>query len=142
MCASGFVSAQNSAYNKAYADSMGADEWGMKKYYLVILKTGPAQIADKVKRDSLFAGHMSNINRMVLEGKMVVAGPLEKNDKTYRGIFIIHDMSKEELLGEMNQDPTIKNGIFELEILNWYGSAALPAYLPFHKKLEKGSPGK
>ena len=37
----------NSKYDKHLADSMGADDYGMKMYVLVILKTGPVKIEEK-----------------------------------------------------------------------------------------------
>ncbi|MBS1661024.1 MAG: hypothetical protein JST68_08240 [Bacteroidetes bacterium] len=68
-----------SPYDKTLADSLGADEYGMKMYTLVMLKTGPTQLSDKAKRDSLFRGHLQNITRLAKQGKLVVAGPLEDN---------------------------------------------------------------
>ena len=52
--------------NKKLADSLGADERGMKTYMLVILKTGPkdAEITDKIQRSELFKGHFSNMEAM------------------------------------------------------------------------------
>lgn len=52
--------------NKKLADSLGADERGMKTYMLVILKTGPkdAEITDKTQRSELFKGHFSNMEAM------------------------------------------------------------------------------
>ncbi|RYY60611.1 MAG: hypothetical protein EOO05_09310 [Chitinophagaceae bacterium] len=37
-------------------------------------------------------------------------------------------------------DPAIAANLFDVEIYPWYGSAALPMYLPFHKKIEKKKP--
>ena len=68
----------NPKYDKALADSLGGDDYGMKMYVLVMLKTGPTKINEKAKVDSLFAGHMQNINRLVDIGKLIVAGPLQK----------------------------------------------------------------
>ena len=34
-------------------------------------------------------------------------------------------------------DPTIHDKIFEVEMYNWYGSAALSVYLKAHSKIEK-----
>ncbi len=48
----------NSAYDQQLADSLGGDDYGMKAYVLVILKTGSATIKDKAVTDSLFRGHM------------------------------------------------------------------------------------
>lgn len=130
--------AQNSGtYNKALADSLGADEYGMKMYTLVILKTGPNKIEDKVVLDSLFRGHMNNIGQLAAQGKLVVAGPLKKNDKSYRGIFILNVKTEEEANALLETDPAIKAKVFDTEIFQWYGSAALPAYLPVHEQIEK-----
>ncbi|MBC7914580.1 MAG: hypothetical protein H7Y07_10730, partial [Pyrinomonadaceae bacterium] len=80
----------NPKYNKALADSLGGDDYGMKPYVLVILKTGENKTENKVTIDSLFNGHMANINRLAAEGKLIIAGPLKKNEKSYRGIFIFN----------------------------------------------------
>jgi hypothetical protein len=66
-----------------------------------------------------------------------LAGSLGANDKNYRGIFILDVRTREEALELIAADPTIKEHILELEIYEWYGSAALPAYLKVHEKIEK-----
>lgn len=124
-------------YDKALADSLGADEYGMKSYMFVILKTGKKTVEDKKLRDSLFKGHMDNIGRLVREGKLIVAGPIGENEMNYRGIFIFNVATREELDKLLKTDPTIQNGIFDVEVFNWYGSAALPTYLPNHDKIQK-----
>lgn len=124
-------------YNQALADSLGADEYGMKKYALVILKTGSNKTDDKVKTDSLFKGHMQNISRLVELKKLIVAGPLTKNEKNYRGIFILNVSTLAEARELVNSDPAVKSKLFDVELYEWYGSAALPLYLPFHEKIEK-----
>lgn len=124
-------------YNKALADSLGADQYGMKKYVLVILKTGPRENADRQTIDSLFAGHMKNIGRLVELGKLVVAGPMQKNEKTYRGIFILNASSMEEASALLDTDPAIKGGLLEPELFGWYGSAALPMYLKYHPVIQQ-----
>lgn len=129
----------NSKYDKALADSVGADEYGMKMYVLVILKTGPTQITDKTKRDSIFKGHLNNIKRLASEGKMVVAGPMQENDKKYEGIFILNVRTTNEAKVLLDTDPAIKAGALDTELYGWYGSAALPLYLPFHDKVQKTS---
>ncbi|HMU10103.1 MAG TPA: YciI family protein [Ferruginibacter sp.] len=124
-------------YDKALADSLGADDYGMKKYLFVILKTGKTIIEDKQLRDSLFKGHMDNIGRLAKEGKLIVAGPIGKNEMNYRGIFIFNVASREELDKLLKTDPTIEKGIFDVDVFDWYGSAALPTYLPNHDKIQK-----
>lgn len=127
----------NPLYDPELARELGADEMGMKNYTLVILKTGPAIIEDKALRDSLFAGHFSNMNKMAEAGKLIVAGPLAANQQAYRGIFILNTTSEQEIHELLNEDPTIASGIFEVELFTWYGSAALPEYLEVHKKIQK-----
>lgn len=129
----------NPGYNKALADSLGADNYGMKSYTFVLLKTGPAVIDDKEKRAELFKGHMDNINKMANEGKLIVAGPFGKNDQGYRGIFIFHNVTAEEITEMLKNDPTIVEKIFVVDIVPWYASAALPTYLPIAKKIEQFS---
>ena len=130
----------NPKYNKALADSLGGDDYGMKMYVLVILKTGPNNIENKAKIDSLFRGHLTNIGRLASEGKLIVAGPLKKNDKTYRGIFIFNVKTIEEANALLVTDPAVKEKLLEAELYQWYGSAALPEYLKSHAKIEKKKP--
>jgi uncharacterized protein YciI len=129
----------NPKYDKAMADSMQGDDYGMKMYVLAILKTGPANITDTARTNKLFEGHMANIGRLAKEGKLIVAGPMRKNDKNYRGIFILNVKTIEEAKKLTETDPAIAAGIFEVEFYNWYGSAALPLYLPWHEKLQKNA---
>lgn len=131
------VYAQNQppAFNKALADSLDADKYGMKMYVMVILKTGSATITDKVTVDSLFKGHMDNIGHLADRGKLVVAGPFQKNEKQYRGIFILNTSSLEEARALLQTDPAIKAQLLDTELFNWYGSAALPLYLKHHPEI-------
>jgi uncharacterized protein YciI len=130
-------SQNNPKYDKALADSLGADEYGMKMYVLVLLKTGPAKFDDKKITDSLFAGHMKNIQRLADEGKLSVAGPLQKNDKNYRGIFILNVKTIGEAKALLQTDPMITSQVLDAELYEWYGSAALPMYLPASEKVNK-----
>ena len=134
---SAFAQNENPKYDKALAESLGADAYGMKSYMLVILKTGPNKIEDKNKLSELFKGHMENINRLAESGKLVVAGPFGKNDKNYRGIFIFNVKTAEEVTALLDNDPAVKEKLFEAEILSWYGSAALGEYLKTHDKIEQ-----
>lgn len=138
ICSSSFGQTNNQpVYDSILAKKLGADERGMKKYVFCILKTGPANITDKAKRDSLFAGHMSNIGKMADEGKLAIAGPFMKNDRQYRGIYIFNVSTIEEAEKLTQSDPAIKAGIFVVELTEWYGSASLMATPELHKKIQK-----
>ena len=132
-----FSQSNNPKYDKAMADSLGGDDFGMKKYVLVILKTGSSTETNKKIIDSLFMGHMQNINRLAKSGKLVIAGPLVKNEKNYRGIFILNVPSIEEARKLVDLDPAIREKLLDVEMFQWYGSAAIPEYLKAHEKIEK-----
>ncbi len=135
-------SEKKSSFNQKLADSLGADNYGMKSYKMIILKTGAndAKIIDKNHRAELFKGHFANMEKMQKLGKLVVAGPFDDNHLKYRGIFILDVKTDEEAKALIKQDPTIKAGVFDFEILPWYGSAALPMYLNYHEKVSKENP--
>jgi len=65
---------ENPKYDKVLADSLGGDDYGMRSYILVILKTGPTKIEDKKTSDSLFKGHIENIGRLASIGKLIIDG--------------------------------------------------------------------
>lgn len=131
--------AQNPSYDAELATRLGADDYGMKKYLLVILKSGTNDTTDKVFIETCFRGHMSNMKTMVEMGKLVVAGPIGKNEKSYRGIFILNTSDKEEALKLLDMDPAVYNKLLEAELYDWYGSAALPEYLKASDKIWKKS---
>lgn len=127
----------NPNYDPELAGKLGADDYGMKKFVFVILKTGSNESIDKAFKDSCFKGHMNNIERLVNEKKMIVAGPMEKNEKSYRGIFILDIASLEEAKSLLQTDPAIKEKFLEPELYTWYGSAALSEYLDAADKVWK-----
>ena len=127
----------NKEYDSVLAKKLNADANGMKMYYLVILKTGTADVSNKAKVDSLFIGHMKNIQRLALENKLCVAGPLAKNDKTYRGIFILNTSSREEAEKLVATDPAVQAKMFDVEFYPWYATAALQEIMDIHKKITK-----
>ncbi|RYG15631.1 MAG: hypothetical protein EOO07_14970 [Chitinophagaceae bacterium] len=127
----------NPNYDEALAKKVGADDYGMKMYILVMLKTGSNTTATKIETDSAFAGHMANMGKLVKENKLIVAGPLGKNDKNYRGIFILNAKSIDEAKDIIATDPAIKAKLLDADLFNWYGSAALAEYLKFEEKVGK-----
>jgi len=133
--------AEKPKYNQELATSLGADQYGMKAYTIVMLTTGSVKIEDKTKMGELMKGHMANIGKLADEGKIVVAGPfLEKNKENYRGMFIFNTKSKEEAEQWVKTDPAVQAGVFSYEIFPWYGSAALPLYLKHHDEVSKENP--
>lgn len=128
-------------FSQKLADSLKADKYGMKPYFIVMLTTGKTKIEDKTKMSELMRGHLNNIGKLAKEGKITVAGPfLEKNERDYRGMFIFNTDSKETAESWLKTDPAVEAGVFSYEIFKWYGSAALPMYLQYHDKVAKENP--
>jgi uncharacterized protein YciI len=110
----------------------------MKTYVLCILKTGPKDAEIKGdERTAIFNGHFANIGRLADEGKLAVAGPFGKNDKSYRGLYIFNVATIEEAEKLVMLDPAVKAGVFVPDLTLWYGSAAMMVVSETHKKIEK-----
>jgi uncharacterized protein YciI len=127
---------QKASYDSTLAKNLQADDYGMKTYVFVLLKTGANVSTDKAAKDKAFEGHMKNIQRMADDGKLAVAGPFEKGGNN-RGIFILNVTSFEEAQKLLDGDTAIKEKYLEPEMTLWYGSAALMATPELHKKLQK-----
>lgn len=125
----------NLNYDEELANSLGADDYGMKSYILVILKTGSNLTTNEAFIDSCFNGHMENIGRLSEEKKLILAGPIGKNENLYRGIFILNVTTFEEAKVLLKTDPSINENLLEAEMYKWYGSAALSEYLKTDDKI-------
>jgi len=123
-------------YDSTLAEQLGADQYGMRKYVMAFLKKGPNREWTKEEADSLQRAHMDNIIRMADEGKLVVAGPFF-DDGEVRGIYIFAVSSLEEAEALTNTDPAIQAGSLEMELREWYGSAALMQVNGMHKRIQK-----
>lgn len=131
----------NPDYSRDLAEKWGADDYGMKAYIFVILKTGTNQSTDQSFINETFKGHLNNIRKLVDEGKLIVAGPFDRNDQNYRGIFILDNITTATEAKELLQtDPAIQSGLLDFDLYSWYGSAALPAYIPISEKIWKLKP--
>jgi uncharacterized protein YciI len=133
-----FAQATNKEYDSVLAKKLHADQYGMKKYVLVMLKPGTAKPSNDSQRDSVFRGHMANIKRLASEGKLILAGPFGENSP-YEGMFIFNTESIEEAKSWTSTDPAVKGKYFEPEYLSWYGSAAIQEIMNIHQKIQKTS---
>jgi uncharacterized protein YciI len=127
-----------SKFDAALAKKVGADQMGMRKYVLAILKTGPkdAEIQGDARK-ALFKGHFDNMTRLAEEGKLAVAGPFNDPAKKYRGLFILAVSTVEEAKALAETDPTVKAGVLIVEYVPWYGSASLMLSNELHEKVAK-----
>lgn len=111
-------------FDAALAQRTGADERGMRRYVLVILKTGPTRMPDGEARNAMFAGHMANISRLAKEGKLALAGPFAQDPAGWRGLFVLAVDDIEAAKALVATDPVIIHGEMVAEYHPWYGSAA------------------
>ncbi|HUQ11941.1 MAG TPA: YciI family protein [Steroidobacteraceae bacterium] len=123
-------------YDAELAKQLGADDYGMRKYVLVILKTGPTPLPKGEKRDAMFKGHFANMERLAAEGKLAYAGPLDGVDG-WRGMFIFTVATIDEAKKLAETDPVIINGEMVAEYHAHYGSAALMQVNATHHKVQK-----
>ncbi len=130
----------NPDYDLELAERLGADDYGMKKYILVILKDGSNKTKDTDFINTCFSAHLKNIRRLSAENKITIAGPLAKNEHKFRGIFVLNVTTISEAEELLQSDLAIKNQLLEADCFEWYGSAALPLYLSEHDKIWKQQP--
>ena len=126
----------NPAYDEALAARFGADEYGMRGYVLVILKTGPNKMAPGAERDEMYRGHFANMKRLSDEGKLVLAGPLDGVDG-WRGLFVFAVRDIDEAKQLAATDPVLMKGEMVAEYHRYYGSAALLGIREVHERLGK-----
>lgn len=127
------VTTAKPGYDSVVAAKWGADQYGMKPYVLVFLKRGPNRSQDSTTRAQLQAAHMANINRLAEAGKLVLAGPM-MGDGDIRGIYVFDVRTLEEAKTLTETDPAIQAGSLTMDMLLWYGSAALMEISKLHYK--------
>lgn len=122
------------SFDAELAKTVGADEYGMRRYVLVVLKTGPNKMAAGPARDEMFKGHFANMKRLAGEGKLALAGPFDGVDG-WRGLFILAVTDIEEAKRLVATDPVVINGEMVAEYHKYYGSAALMLVNGQHDKV-------
>jgi uncharacterized protein YciI len=120
------------------AKSVGADDYGMRRYVLVVLRTGPTPMPPGKERDEMFKGHFANIQRLAAEGKLALAGPFD-GVEGWRGLFIFAVPDIEEAKRLTATDPVISSGEMVAEYHRYYGSAALMLVNAAHAKVAQKS---
>lgn len=125
-------------FDAALAQRFGADDYGMRKYVFVLLKTGPNKMPAGPEREAMFKGHFANMKRLSDEGVLALAGPYDGVDG-WRGLFILAVPDIETAKKHVATDPVIINGEMVAEYHTYYGSAALMQIRETHPKLGRKS---
>ncbi|MGK7297146.1 MAG: YciI family protein [Candidatus Wenzhouxiangella sp. M2_3B_020] len=125
-------------YDAELAAELGADDYGMRRYVMAFLKTGPTPPEDPERARELQAAHMANIRRMAEEGQLVLAGPF-MDDTEIRGIYLFATDDLHQASEWTATDPAVKAGSLVMELHPWYGSAAVMKVLEIHPTIAKKS---
>ena len=127
-------------YDPAFAERLGADDYGMKSYVMAFLKRGPNRDRDSSEAAALQRAHLENIGRLAEAGKLVLAGPFLDTGEL-RGIYIFDVPTVAEAEALTATDPAIQAGSLVMELKPWYGSAAVAELNKLHRRLEKRPAG-
>jgi uncharacterized protein YciI len=91
----------------------------IRLYWFVLLTKGSNRDQDSATAAKLQAGHLANIQKLYMDGKVKVAGPFgEEGD--WQGIFIFDCTGKEEVEKLLKTDPAISAGRMNYQIKPWY----------------------
>lgn len=123
-------------FDSTRAAKAGADDYGMKQYVMAFLKRGPNRDRSKEESDKLQRAHLDNIGKLAEAGKLVLAGPF-MSEGDLRGIYIFDVKTIEEAKALVETDPAIQEGSLTMELIPWYGSAALMEVGEIHKRIAK-----
>lgn len=116
--------AEGAEFDAELAEELGADEYGMHRYVMALLKAGPNRDQDEETAAELQNAHMANIQRLAEEGLLILAGPFLDNGEL-RGIYVFDVSTVEEAAALTQTDPAIQAGRLEMELHPWYGPATL-----------------
>src|SRR5262245_28607233 len=90
----------------ATAQKTQRPEEQIRRYWFVMLTSGSNRSQDSISANKIQEGHLANINRLYMEGKIKVAGPFG-DDSNWRGIFIFDCETKEEVDALLKTDPAV-----------------------------------
>lgn len=103
-----------------------ADPYGMRMWQLVLLRRGPAYgTLQGAPRQKAMQGHFTNMTRLAKLGKLRVSGPFVVGKDAAKdacaGMFLFDVPTAKEARELCATDPSIEAGLFEVEVLTWYG---------------------
>src|ERR1700745_616377 len=123
----------HSIYDSTLAKKLKADDYGMHKYVMCFLKTGPNRSLSADSSKKIQAAHLKNIKDLASQGKLVVAGPF-MDETELEGIFILNTATVEEAKTVVKTGTAVQAGVLIMELPPWYGYAALMEVPFIHAK--------
>jgi uncharacterized protein YciI len=127
---------------KGSGETGGSEALGAETYVLCYLKNGPKTgQGTREERQEIFRGHMSNMQTLAEQGKLVIAGPFDApRDKTWRGIFVLTAKTADEATAITATDPGVKAGEFSTEMVVMRGSDVLHQTAELDRKAKENLP--
>jgi uncharacterized protein len=117
------------AASRPAAPAVAPAEVTMKKYFVALLRRGPAWTAERTDESRrLGEGHMAHIRKMADAGKLILAGPFEVDRSqagALAGIYVFEVDTLEEAQTLVAEDPAVQGGRFVSEVLPWLGPTGL-----------------
>lgn len=140
VCSGLAVQAETPAgFDAGLAERLGADVYGMRTYVMVHLRAGPGLIEDAERLAEIQRGHMAHIRHLSEEGHLIMAGPFLDGGEL-RGIFLLALDDLEQAAELVAGDPAVQAGRLEMELIRWYGSAALMSLPEMHARIASAQP--
>jgi uncharacterized protein YciI len=91
----------------------------IRQYWFVLLTKGSNRSQDSLSAATIQMGHLANIKKLYMEGKIKVAGPFgEEGD--WQGLFIFDCPTKQEVEKLLQTDPAVAAGRMVYQIKSWY----------------------
>jgi uncharacterized protein YciI len=127
---------------KGSGESADSEAGERERYVLVYLKSGPhSGEGTREQRQEIFRGHMSNMQALAENGKLVIAGPFDApRDTRWRGIFVLTAGTVEEAEAITATDPGVKAGEFATEMVVMRGSESLHQTAELDRKAKEHLP--
>lgn len=89
----------------------------IRRYTLVLLRTGPASRADEARNERLQREHLQHLTRLQILGKLVLNGPiLVDHDILGVSVYAV-DLDDARAMAEA--DPKVRAGYLTVEALPW-----------------------
>jgi len=92
----------------------------MKRYFFVLLRSGPNRSQSKEESERIQEGHMAHIRETAAAGKLQIAGPFDDEGGDWRGILIYDTATIDEARALCDGDPAVKAGRLVCDIHGWW----------------------
>lgn len=99
----------------------GDSTFVMKKYFLVLLKSGESRDQSPEEAEKIQAGHLAHMDSLAALGQLDIAGPMG-DEGELRGIVVLRVPTMERAQACANADPAIQSKRLIAEIHPWWAA--------------------